>query len=111
MASCLSLHHALCRLRMPSAKLPTTGNGVRRRGAAASALLQDRQSLAFLSVSRQHMLMPCRTSDQTEAVPAAPPNKHAAMVRFAGPQGLRPAAAVIIRTQLTALQGIRLVVD
>ena len=57
-------------------------------------------------------MMPCRTSDQIEAVPAAPPNKHAVMVRTAPPQeSLSRCCNLIEMTQLPPLQGIRLVVD
>ena len=47
-----SLHTTLCRLRMPSAKLLMTGNGVRRRGAVASApAAETRKALPSHAVS------------------------------------------------------------
>ena len=78
---------------------------------SCSALLQEHSKPCLPMWCQPHLLLPYRTSDHIEAVPPAPPNKHAAMVSTAGCQECHCAAAPVQMNALSALQGIRLVVD
>ena len=76
-----------------------------RCGCLCSALLQDHAKPCLPMLCQQHLLLPYRSSDQIEAVPAVPPNKHAAMVRPAAHQECHLAAAPLQNEFTVCLAG------